>query len=65
VPVPSGSSDAIFLDAVARRNASLVPSVRTVERALRETIPDDELNQVGDAIRDIERQLLLPPPRTR
>ena len=65
VSVPSGASDAIFLDGVARREVSLAPSVRTVARALREPIPAAELNQVGDAIRNIERQLLLPPQRTK
>ena len=65
VPVSSGASDATFLEAVARRDTSLAPSAQTVARALREPIPAAELNHVGDAIRDIERQLQLPPQRAK
>jgi len=65
VSAPPGASDASFLDAVAERDPSLSEPVETVRRALRDSIPAAELNRVGDAIRDIERQLLLPPQRTK
>ena len=64
IAVPPGASDAVFLDAVAERETSLSLSVQTVQAALKEAIPVSDLNDVGDAIRTIERQLLLPPQRT-
>lgn len=65
VAVSSGATDAAFLDAVAERDASLATPVQTVRAALRASMPAADLNGVGDAIREIERQLLLPPQRTK
>ena len=56
VSVPSGASDAVFLKAVAERDASLVSSVQIILRALRDPVPIAELNGVGDAIRAVERR---------
>ena len=65
VPVPTGVSHPAFLTAVVERDASLASSVQIVLRGLREPIPAAELNHVGDAIRAIEQQLLVPPQRTK
>jgi len=65
ITVPSGASDPVFLDAVAEREPSLARSVETVRAALKQSIPVADLNNVGDAVRDIERQLLLPPQRIK
>jgi hypothetical protein len=65
VAIPSGADDATFLDGVTARDASLASSVQIVRRALNETVPATELNQVGDAIRAIEQQLSKPSRQTK
>jgi hypothetical protein len=65
VVIPPGADDATFLEAVTARDASLAASVQVVRRALSETVPASELNQVGDAIRAIEQQLLSPSRQTK
>ena len=49
--------DDVFLDDAAARAPLLVREVALVKRALRETVPDRDLPELGDALRTIEQTL--------
>lgn len=63
VAVSSGADDGAFLDAVTVRDPSLAVPVAAIRRALREPISARELGAIGDALRVVELQLVMPPQR--
>jgi hypothetical protein len=63
VAAGAAADDNAFLDAVTVRDPSLGASVAVIRRGLRESIPSEELVAVGEALRAIEQQLLMPPQR--
>jgi len=63
VPLPKGADDVAFLDAVAQRVPEARARVMTVRRALTETIARRDFAPIGEALTEIERALLTPPPK--
>jgi hypothetical protein len=63
VRVAASASDAAFLSAVAERTPALASHVQIVSRALASKVSPREFLAVGEAIREIERQLMNSPVR--